>query len=174
MGDVFKEQLVKKEITPKNNLIKAGIIVGAILIILISSMLIVFSIVRILFPVILLVVLGGAYFLLTMQNVEYEYVYTNGELDIDRIINKSRRKRVFSSDVRAIEIIAHIEDKNHANEFKSLEKTLDFSSGKIKPNTYVGRLSYEGKMVKLIIEPNESLQQAMLSLLSPRKFYVKK
>lgn len=173
MGDVFKEQLVKKEANNKTSIIKGAIIAGAFLICFVALF---FGgkIINALFPIIFLIVVGVAYFLFTMQNMEYEYIYTNGELDIDCITNKSRRKRVFSSDVRAIEIMAHIEDKDYSNEFKNTEKTLDLSSGKIKPNTYVARVSYQEKLIKIIIEPNDTIQQAMATVLTPRKFHVKK
>lgn len=173
MGDVFKEQLVKREPNIKNNLIKGGVIGAALLIFLILSAFNSNPLVSAIFPFIFLALIGGAYFVFTMQNVEYEYIYTNGELDIDRITNRSRRKRIFSSDIRAIEIVAHIEDKNYSKEFENTQKTMDFSSGKVKPNTYVARVPYGEKMVKLIIEPNETIQQAMVSVLSPRKFHIK-
>lgn len=174
MGDIFKEQLVKREPTSKTTLIKAGIIGAAVLLIIILGAFTRIPLVSTFLPIIFVLVIGGAYFLFTMQNIEYEYIYTNGELDIDRITNKSRRKRVFSSDIREIEVMAHIEDKNFESEFKNLEQTLDFSSGKIKPNTYVARLSYNNKMVKLIIEPNETIIDAMSKTLTPRKFHIKK
>jgi hypothetical protein len=174
MSDVFKEQLVKKEKNNKDNLMRVGIVAGAIIVFLGFSAFTANPVVSALFPFVFLVLCGAAYVLFTMLNVEYEYIYTNGELDIDRITNKSRRKRVFSSDVRAIEIMAHAEDRDHASEFKNVEKTLDFSSGKIKPNTYYARVPYEGKMIKLVIEPNQEIQDFMIHVLTPRKFLIKK
>ena len=41
-------------------------------------------------------VLFGAYKLSTRFNIEYEYIVTNGTMDIDKIISKSSRKRVLS------------------------------------------------------------------------------
>ena len=38
--------------------------------------------------------LFGAYKLCTRFNLEYEYIVTNGTMDIDKIINKSSRKRI--------------------------------------------------------------------------------
>lgn len=174
MSDVFKEQLIKKEKNSKDNLIKIGVVAGAIVLFLVLSAFSGNQVVNALFPFIFLGLLAGAYALFTIMNVEYEYIYTNGELDIDKITNKSRRKRIFSSDIRAIEIIAHAEDKDHQREFGNVEKTLDCSSGKIKPNTYIARVPYEGKMLKLVIEPNEDIQNYMLQVLTPRKFIVKK
>jgi len=38
----------------------------------------------------------GAYLIISQMNVEYEYSYTNGELDIDTIYSKKKRKRLLS------------------------------------------------------------------------------
>lgn len=173
MSDFFKEQLVKKEADFKSLLIKSGIIAGAILIILILYMFSSITIINLFLPFLIMAVAIGAYYLFTMQNIEYEYIYTNGDLDIDCIINKSRRKRVFSANINSIEVMAHIEDKGYESEFRNLEKTLDFSSSKITSNTYIAKLSYNNKMIKLIIEPNESIQEAMLLVLTPRRFHKK-
>lgn len=174
MGDIFKEQLVKRESTNKTTLIKAGIIAGAVVLIFVAGAFSSIPFISMLLPFIFLGIIGGAYFLFTMQNIEYEYIYTNGVLDIDKIVNRSRRKRVFSSDIRAIEVMAHIEDKDYEAEFKNLESTLDFSSGKIKPNTYVAKIPYNNKMAKLIIEPDEIIRESIATALTPRKFHKKK
>ena len=39
-------------------------------------------------------------FLLNSTNYEYEYIFTNGELDIDKIIAKRKRKRILNVEVR--------------------------------------------------------------------------
>lgn len=44
-------------------------------------------------------IIYGAFKLTTMLNVEYEYIITNGILDIDKIVNKSSRKRMLSLDL---------------------------------------------------------------------------
>lgn len=40
--------------------------------------------------------LYGGYILITNMSVEYEYIVTNGEMDIDKIIAKRRRKRLIT------------------------------------------------------------------------------
>lgn len=174
MGDIFKEQLVKRQPNLKTTLVKVGIVVAALFLILVAYLFSNISIINLILPLIVIGVVAGAYFLFTMQNIEYEYIYTNGELDIDCIVNKSRRKRVFSSDIRTIEIMAHIDDNNYKSEFNNVEKVLDFSSGVTNQNTYVAKMPYQNKQIKLIIEPNENLQNAMSQVLTPRKFHLKK
>ena len=45
-----------------------------------------------------------------MFNVEYEYIVTNGELDIDRIIARRGRKRMINIKTNAYELIAPYDD----------------------------------------------------------------
>jgi hypothetical protein len=47
---------------------------------------------------------GGVY-LTKMLNVEYEYIVTNGEVDVDIITSKSKRKRLISFNCKDIEAI---------------------------------------------------------------------
>ena len=48
-------------------------------------------------------VLFGGYYLSSNLNIEYEYLFTNGELDIDKIIAQRKRKRLCTIDVRSFE-----------------------------------------------------------------------
>ena len=47
-------------------------------------------------------VLYGAYWLSSKLNVEYEYIITNGSMDIDKIVNKSSRKRILSFELPSV------------------------------------------------------------------------
>ena len=42
----------------------------------------------------------GAYFAHLNADVEYEYLYFNGDLDIDQIVNKQSRKRKFQTNIK--------------------------------------------------------------------------
>ena len=60
-------------------------------------------------PLILLLalVLGIVdYIFIPKLSVEFEYLYVNGELDIDRIYSQSRRKRAASYELSNMEILA--------------------------------------------------------------------
>ncbi len=168
MEDVFKEQIVKKIPSSKDNLKRAGIIILAIVVSFIAMSLVPgFS---------FFVIAGagfGAYYLTSNMNQEYEYIFTNGELDIDVIYNKTRRKRMYSGMVKDFEIMAHVEDKAHVGDFNSANETKDFSSGKVNENTYAFLVSYKGKRLKVIFEPNEVLFKAISTTLPPRKLFKK-
>lgn len=165
MGDVFNEQLVEKKGTLKDNLLKAAIIVGALLLIFICSF--VKFLMAFLLPI-AVVVIFGAGFLMKRLNVEYEYVFTSGELDIDKIFNRNKRKRFINIDIRKIEIMAPIDSKEHQRELSNYEKITDCSSGVKNNNTYAAMLVRNGKREKLIIEPNEKMLKAFKKYI-PRK-----
>ncbi len=95
--DVYLEQLVKRKNTAAIILIRIAIVVGTI--VLGSAMLICAPMIgpfsSIMFLLFALLVYG-AYVAFVSQNVEYEYIITNGDIDIDKIIAQRRRKRILS------------------------------------------------------------------------------
>ena len=164
--EIYKEQIVEKEKTMKSTLIKVGVIFAIIVIFIVLLPLIGE------FAVIIIAALGfGAFYLFRMLSVEYEYTFTNGELDIDCIYSKARRKRVFSGVVRDFEIMAHAEDRDRAHAFSSAAETKDYSSGSVKKNTYAFLTTYKGKRIKVLIEPDDVMMQALASSVMPNKMF---
>ncbi len=106
-------------------------------------------------------------------NREFEYAYTNGSFDIDVIMNRSKRKKVFEGNVSEFEIMAHIDDKEHLAIYESLP-IADFSSGEMLGNTYVFVTTYKGKRKRFIVEPREDILMAMRKDLTPRRLFIKK
>lgn len=167
MGDVFKEQIVKKEDTKKDMRKRAAIISGAAFFSIGSYYLLGISSL----PLILVIIII-AYFLINRTFIEYEYIYTNGLLDIDCIYNKSKRKHILTVNTDSFDIMAHIDDKEHLAPYENL-KIKDFSSGEIYGNTYVFVTYYKGEKVKFIIEPNEEMLEIMNIALTPRRLFKK-
>jgi len=50
--------------------------------------------------------------------VEYEYTFTNGEIDIDKIVEKKKRKRVINFQIKEVELLAP-EDSNYVRDFSN-------------------------------------------------------
>jgi len=169
MQDVFMEQLIKWQNTPSDRLKKAGLIL-AVLAIFFLTMAIIPA-----FGVIVTMLAGfGAYVLMGRLNKEFEYSFTNGELDIDVIYNKSSRKRIFNGYVRDFEIMAHVNDPDHKNSIASANEHHDYSSGITSDRSYVFLTNYKSKRVSIIMEPNDEMLAAMAKALTRRKFHPKK
>ena len=169
MGDVFKEQIVKRQATTADRFKRVGIVVATIIVVYIVLMLPL----GMLSPFLAAGVVFVAWHFMSLFRVEYEYSFTSGELDIDAIYNRSRRKRLFSAKVNDFEIMAHIEDKMHTGSFNNPQIQKDYSSGVVGKDTYAFMINYENKRTKIIIEPNEVMLKALASVLTRRRLHVK-
>jgi hypothetical protein len=169
MGDVFKEQIVKRKATKKDTLMRVGLVLAVFVVFFVSSVFLGGLGIYVAFAA------GyGAYLLMGRLNVEYEYSFTNGELDIDIIYSKTRRKRLFSSHVNEIEEMAHTEDKTHMGDFPQHAETKDYSSGDPAVSKYAFLLNQNGKTTKVVWEPNETMLKALSTVLTPRKLFLKR
>ena len=101
-------------------------------------------------------------------NVEYEYVFCDGQLDFDKIMGNAKRKTALRIDFENVEVMApegshSLDGYTHVN-----FKVKNFTSGRkeIKPYVIVTR---EGEMVnKILFEPDENMIQKIKNK-SPRK-----
>lgn len=95
--DIFVEQLIKKNMGPKDYAIITAVILGSIILVVASLL------VPMITFLVLIGVCFGAYYLITSRSLEFEYSVTNGSITIDKIINRRKRKRVISVDAHDIE-----------------------------------------------------------------------
>lgn len=114
MSDTYLEFLVPKRNTGKEAAYKILIVLAAIVLsvvlFLVAPLLGPFSMIAILA---ICGALFGAYKLVTMLNVEYEYIFTNGDLDIDKIMNRNSRKRLLSCKCSAFETFGPYKELDH-------------------------------------------------------------
>jgi len=111
----------------------------------------------------------GAYLANMRTEVEYEYLYLDKELTIDKIMAKTKRKRMGIYKLDSMEVLAPIKSY-HLDNFKNRQVTeMDYSAGDgEKPDLrYV--FYYEGGK-KIIISPSQELVKA-LKMASPRKVF---
>jgi len=159
MSDFYTEQLIKKQADMKDMVIKAVLVAVAIV-----SVLMVFIMpMGLIFPVI---VIALVWFLISRLNVEYEYLYVNGDLDIDKIMNKSKRKRIFSTNVKEMELLAPL-GCPRLDQFGNV-KVINLSSGQADARLYAMIVANGGQTAKLIFEPNDTIIEGLF-MLAPRK-----
>lgn len=165
MSDLYTEVIVKKERTAKDIAIKILLILGTVL----SLFAFITGIFGILSLVLLAAFVAGDFFLFPSLDLEYEYLYVNGELDIDKIMSKQKRKRVFSGDVSNLEIMApsNSHELDYCRNRQDIKK-LDFSSGKKDQKTYTMVLKTEKGLQMVIFEPNEVIVKDMKRI-APRE-----
>jgi hypothetical protein len=154
--DVFMEKIVAKRKGLKDNMIVAGIILGAFIVIFISINIPIIAQMNMgLFLTAGLIYL--AYRFITSRNIEFEYVVTNGELDIDKIISKRKRKRIFSASCKEFEILAKVKSSSFSHNVQTIKNRIDASSSLDSPDAYFATLSYKGEKTVVIFEPDERM-----------------
>lgn len=116
-----------------------------------------------------LVCAAVSYFVAMQTNIEYEYLYLDKEITVDKIMGQSRRKRVATYEVERIEILAPL-NSWHLDNYKNREgKVTDFSSKILKQPETRYLFFYDGSS-KVIIEPSEEFVKAIYNV-APRKVF---
>ena len=162
MNETYVEWLVKRK-TP---------VYMALLKILSIMLTVCFVLVGIIIPPALLVgiALGVAsYFIILNADLEYEYLYVDKELTVDKVMAKSKRKKVAVFSLDKMEIVAPIKSWHLDNYKNRNDKTVDYSSGEEKQPDRRYVFFYDGQK-KVIFEPNEEMIKAM-QFVAPRKVF---
>ena len=112
---------------------------------------------------------AGVYFVNLFTNLEYEYLYLDKELIVDKIMAKTRRKRIATYQLDRIEILAPIKSY-HLDNYKNRNvKVKDYSIGEeLKPDKRFV-MFYEGGE-KILMSPSEELIKIMKNV-APRKIF---
>ncbi len=159
MSDFYTEQLIKKKTTGKDIMIKIAMIALTVL----SALVVFIFPMGIILPVALIVI---DVFVFRGLNLEYEYLFVNGDLDIDKIMNKSKRKRVFSMNVADMEVLAPV----NAGELMQFQraKVSDYTSNTGNADVYAMVVLEKGVHRKILFEPNEEIVEGFY-MMAPRK-----
>lgn len=95
--DTFIEQIVAKRKGGKEiGIILLTVIFGTIFLLSLTMLMMTQTLLVSLVPFVWIGVIFGAWWIITQQNIEFEYCITNGDIDIDVIISRRRRKRIVS------------------------------------------------------------------------------
>ena len=155
MSDLYSELLVKKKQTAKDLVVKYGLIALTVIMVLGGLVLNVLLLV----PAIALGI--ACYFVIPKTDLEYEYLFVNGELDIDMIMSKSKRKRVKSLQLAEADLVAPL--KSHRMDYYNgnQKKEYDFSSGIEDHKRYAMIIRDSGETCKVILELDDALANTM-------------
>lgn len=170
MGDLYSECIVKRKTPVYTIAIKLLLIIATF--IALTFMVLMLSVI----PFLIAVAFGVVYyFYSTGVDLEFEYTFVNGELDIDRIMNKSRRRRALAFDFTHLEIMAR--EKSHlVDSYRQKScKTYDFTSlrSENKEKVYVIYGTDKNEMIRILFEPDEKMLNDMRNN-APRKVNIDK
>jgi len=160
--DTYAEAGVKQKGTMKTMLIRIGLILLIIVTLPISQ----FASFLYLVPVMALL---AAIYIIPRLNLEYEYIYVDGQIDFDRIMGGRKRKTVLRLDMENVELVAPSEsDELLAYSHKEGIVTKDYSSRMPDGKKYAMIASNEGKYTKVLFEPSAKMLECM-KWKAPRK-----
>ncbi|MCQ2440669.1 MAG: DUF6106 family protein [Clostridia bacterium] len=161
--DTFFEQIVAIKKTGKSLLLITGIWFLAFAVSMLVFIFLFSSTFSFLAILLIFGAFYGAYKLSGRLSVEYEYIITNGTMDVDKIIAKSSRKRDASFELADVERLEKY-NKN-AKPVGNYEKTV-IACNEDDPSAYFIVVSKEGKgKLLLVFTPNERIKEAMVKFI---------
>lgn len=163
--DIFIEKIVAKRKDGKDALLNIGIVLGALILMIVAMN------VPVINQMALLVAVGIGYFafrLITSRNVEFEYVVTNGDLDIDKIVAQRKRKRIFSSSCKNFDIVAKVKSSHYTPQIQSIKNKIEAVSTMAADDVYFITLNYKGEGTVIYFQPDERMLNNFKTFI-PRK-----
>ena len=165
MNDGYEEILVKRPNTPKDNLLK-GLTVGVI-VLFVAAGIFFFN------PLFFVLAMGfgmlAYYLILPNFDLEYEYLYVGGDIDIDKIMAKRKRKRVASFQKENLVIMAPT-GSSHLAPYVKDAKIRDFTSGNPEIKTWTLVYGSEKSSDVVCLELTEEIAKDMRRF-APRKVF---
>ena len=163
MNDTYVEVMVARK---KNPLVGIGRIVCYVL----SVLFFLLGIVGSAFMIVIAAAFAAvAYFVFPRLDIEYEYLYIDREISIDKIMSKEKRKNVYTVDLNKMEFIAPV-NSHELDSYKARNlKVYDFTS--LEEGAKVYSIVYEtGREGTVLVnfEPNEEMLRAIRNVF-PRK-----
>lgn len=167
MNDTYVEWLIERKTPGYAGIVRIGIYAFAAVFFLAGL----FMMIPFLFIPGIAVAAAG-YFLLPRLNVEFEYLYLQRSLSIDRIFSKEKRKKAAEYDLDKMEIFAE-EGARQFDQYKNMTlKTLDFTSGYPDRRRFVMVIREGGEGLKVLLEPDQKIVDAIKQIY-PSKVFVK-
>nr|MBQ8253420.1 hypothetical protein [Lachnospiraceae bacterium] len=166
MSDTYVELLIKRKNSPMGKALRAACIfmgITQILLYVLSK--------GFFFVGTALLFFGIAYFSNFVFRVEYEYLLVDRQLSVDKIMNRSKRKKVAEYDLSTeLEMFAPL-GSPHLDYYKDMVSAeRDFTSG-TGESTVFGLVVHVEKTLELVkMEANDELLE-QISMISPRKVF---
>ena len=102
-----------------------------------------------------IIVAAVAFFSKKKAYVEYEYVFTNGVIDVDAIYEQRKRKRLLSFDAKDMELLAET-NSNYVKDFSNKpDKELSCFKSKTTEIVYVAMITGGVERLQFIFTPDK-------------------
>lgn len=160
--DTFFEQIVPIKKTAKDYLAIFGIWFAALLLSFLAIAFLPPSVFALSIALIF-IIFYGAFTLSKRLFIEYEYIVTNGTLDVDKIIAKSSRKRVMSIEIKDV---SSVEKYNPNKKSPTGTEKEIIACNKDDSNAFCLVISKEGKGKQILaFSPDDRIKEGILKSL---------
>lgn len=165
MGDVFLEKIVKK----KRSAVQRGLIIVVLIVALILCYALAFLF-RVFGLIASILIAYGAYRLIASFNVEYEIAVTNNLVDIDKIINQTKRKSLFSGDCKDFELVAKKDSDKYTQSYDNIpQKIMAISSTESEDIYFILTDNDKGRLI-IYFEPDQRMLETMRKYIPSKVF----
>ncbi len=157
--DIIVEYMVKKKRTTADIIKILGCFLGVLVVLALIPMLVAIPYIG---PIAFLLCFGLIYFLIRLvgaTKLEYEYCFTNGLMDVDKILNMRNRKRMTELNAREIDVMASTKDRGFKlhMEDKSVKKVYACTNVDDEGVYYI-LYSENGVTKMLLFNPNDEIK----------------
>ena len=163
--DFFTEVIIKQKKSPLIYLAIIGMVIATVIVWAFSLTLMSVSALSGIVALLDVGIIYLSYYVISGFNIEYEYIATNTDLDIDKIVNRRKRKRIISLRLSEIDILAPIEN-DRENSDKT--KVINAARSKNDPDAYYIIINQNGQKTKVVFNPNEKMIE------NAKRFYPEK
>lgn len=168
--DIFMEYMIKQK--KKGSAIIKSIftVVGAIFLSLIISFIFLWlpPFVISIWPMCVAAIMFGAYKIIASFDVEFEYILTNGELDVDKITHKKKRKRLITIHCKSFTHFGKTSSDSYKNlKTENYAQIIDASANSENFEDYYAVFFKNGQRIMLIFNPTQKMIDAF-KVFAPR------
>lgn len=173
--DIFVEQIVKKPTDGKVWTVR--ILIGLAMGVLLALSAIVLFVIPILGLAMAFGVIWGGFRLITNSDCEYEYIVTNGEIDVDKIIAQRKRVRLITAKAPTFEAFGeYTANTPDTSADVTVVNAVGENESSAETKTYYADFKHASAgNVRLLFSPEERVVEAIKPFLSSQlKYNMKK
>ncbi|MBQ3054013.1 MAG: hypothetical protein IJC89_03820 [Clostridia bacterium] len=113
------------------------------------------------------------YYFISSRHIEYEYCVSAGEMDVDTVIGKKRRKHIVTVNIKDADIIAPATVEYHNQyEKEGITEKINATSGEGSALDFFIIFNDEkGNLARLVFTPNKDIIEA-IKMYNPRNTFL--
>lgn len=171
--DIFIEQLVRKKRTGKDYLRITACVLGVLVLLFVMVLGMAIKGAGFIIFIACCALIYLLYMLITATNLEYEYCFTNGALDVDKIINVRSRKRMVEINARKIDMMATNKNREFKRflEDRSIKKIYACTHREDENVFFITFQGDDGVRKMLLFNPNDRIKDGFRRY-NPQKVFL--